>query len=186
MAQAIANVSTEERELLQQLQFQTRNTEQMVARLHRRIDSDRPRARIEPEPRGGARGRSPLGDRRPPDYDDIHRYPTADTARPRQQGPRERQRTKSPIPKSDPVPEPTPVRERPRPEPPAASAAGAAVPEHAGPPLRPGQVPDPPAAAHKARHQGMHLNRILDLLHIISVVHHPDHHWQNYEKKKIT
>ncbi len=50
MTQAIANASAEERELLEQLQAQNRNTEQLVTSLHRRMDdSERPRAGVEPE-----------------------------------------------------------------------------------------------------------------------------------------
>jgi hypothetical protein len=50
VTQAIANASAEERELLEQLQAQNRNTEQLVTSLHRRMDdSERPRAGVEPE-----------------------------------------------------------------------------------------------------------------------------------------
>ena len=44
VTQAIANASAEERALLEQLQTQNRNTEQLVARLHRRMDdAERPK-----------------------------------------------------------------------------------------------------------------------------------------------
>lgn len=74
IARAIANASAEERELLQQLQVQNRNTEQLVARLHMRMDdAERPRAYVEPEPHRRTRDRVPAEEPPPPDYEDILR-----------------------------------------------------------------------------------------------------------------
>jgi hypothetical protein len=128
VTQAIATASAEERELLQQLQVQNRNTEQLVARLHRRMDdAERPRARVEPERHGGARERSPDREMPPPDYENIHRYHPADEAGARPLSPRAR-----------------PARADRDPEPPAGRVP---APDPANPPAEPRRNPDPPAAA---------------------------------------
>jgi hypothetical protein len=149
ITQAIATTSEEKREIMQQLQIQNWNTEQMVARLRRRMDdAKRLRARVEPKPHWVAREQAPTDELPQPKYEDIHRFPPAKPAK-------TRERTPSPRPVPDPVPELEPAAV-------PAAEAPATEPAEMRAPLGPrlDLAHEPMAEAQQGHHSGTSKPRI--------------------------